>query len=540
MSKAPLNIGGRKQLLLDEWLFQAARGVELCVNPPADAGVAVEADRPWEAAYACEWCVVVPDEKLGHVKMYYEACSPKPVGSEPWELERHLCCAVSTDGVSWEKPDLGVCQFDGSKANNIVFQAEVGTASADGIALGDAHGKRAYDQVGSVVVDENDVPERRYKMLFCGGECKMRAAYSPDGFDWTVLNDWKPVSDQGADSGNIFFWDDAVGKWVGYFRMWDSTRRVSRVETDDWTCWPDRTVENVVLSPDELDSYDEYLDAPCFRPGEFIDKRLNGLRYDPYGPQDKFVWLSDDTEKVDGVDFYNQPVTKYPFADQAYVMPFTAFQHRPNLQEIRLAVSRDGINWTRPGDRQAWIRPPVDRFIGEMYCGPGVVRRGSELFHYHSSMSMWHGWGKPGQYEMIQPEPYTGSIRRVTLRLDGYVSVDAGNLAGGFVTPPMVFQGEQLLLNVDTGASGWVKVELVREHGDPIWGYRINGHTLGECDPIVCNATSRVVTWKGNADVSGLAGKPVRMHVRMRNARLYAFQFTCDSSSACDKKGGSA
>jgi len=34
-----------------------------------------------------------------------------------------------------------------------------------------------------------------------------------------------------------------------------------------------------------------------------------------------------------------------------------------------------------------------------------------------------------------------------------------------------------------------------------------------------------VVTSTGNANVSSLAGKPVRIHVRMRNAKLYAFQF---------------
>jgi hypothetical protein len=29
----------------------------------------------------------------------------------------------------------------------------------------------------------------------------------------------------------------------------------------------------------------------------------------------------------------------------------------------------------------------------------------------------------------------------------------------------------------------------------------------------------------GKADVSALAGKPVRLHLRMRSAKLYAFQF---------------
>lgn len=525
MTGNPIAIGHRKQLLLDETFFAARSGVELNVHSPVDRGVAIKADRPWESASACNWCVVVPDGKLGHVKMYYEAYRALPGKTKGWpNFDRRMCCAISNDGIHWEKPDLGIYDFEGSRDNNIVFMGEEGAESADGIAS--SVGGRAYDQMGSVVIDENDVPERRYKMLFCGSECKMRAATSPDGLRWTVSNNWKPVSRQGADSGNIFFWDDSVGKWVGYFRMWDSTRRISRIETDDWTAWPRRTVENVVLGPDELDSYDRFLDAPCFRPGEFIDNKIDGRRYDPDGPRERFVWCTDNLEQVDGMDFYNQPVTKYRYADRVYVMPFTIFCHRPNLQEIHLAVSRDGIHWERPGDRQPWIRPPVDEFVGIMYCGPGVVRDGPRLYHYHSSIPEWHGWGKPGQYEIAPPpQQFGGSVHRVELRLDGYVSADAGNLEGGFVTPPLVFEGSRLELNLDTGASGWVEVELLRVHGDPVRGYRIPGFGREDCDAIVCNETCRTVTWCGNSDVSSLAGKPIRMHVRMRNARLYAFEF---------------
>ena len=524
--REPIDVGSGKQLFLDEMFFASSRGVELTVNPPVDGGVCIQADRPWESAHAGLWCVIVPDTKASHVKMYYEGYAQRPEGPDgmPQEL-RTMCCAVSTDGVTWEKPELGLYEYQGSKANNIVFMGEGEGEAADNKGIDIKTHQHAYDQMGSVVIDENDVPERRYKMIFAGSECKMRGAYSPDGFRWTVLNDWEPVSKQGADSGNIFFWDDSIGKWVGYFRAWDAMRRVSRIETDDWTRWPDRSAENVVLAPNELDSYDQLLDAPCFRPGQFIDTRIDGRRFSRTGPPERFVWCTDRMEDVDGMDFYNQPVTKYAGADRTYVMPFTVFCHRPNLEEIHLAVSRDGIHWNRPGGCVPWIRPAVDEFVGMMYCGPGVVGDGNCMYHYHSSMPMWHGWGEPGRYEMVLPEPYCGQVRRVVLRRDGYMSVNVGNGEGGFVTPPIVHSGNRLELNVDTSASGWVKVELLDVHGRPIWGYRLEGYTLQECDRIVANSTHHAVTWNGNADVSSLAGKPVRMHVRMRNARLYAFQF---------------
>ncbi len=40
---------------------------------------------------------------------------------------------------------------------------------------------------------------------------------------------------------------------------------------------------------------------------------------------------------------------------------------------------------------------------------------------------------------------------------------------------------------------------------------------------------AKVLSWKGKTEVSSLAGKPVRLHFRMRSASLYAFQFEGES-----------
>ena len=47
---------------------------------------------------------------------------------------------------------------------------------------------------------------------------------------------------------------------------------------------------------------------------------------------------------------------------------------------------------------------------------------------------------------------------------------------------------------------------------------------LGSFD-IMINDAHHIVTWGGKADVSGLAGRPIRLHFKMRSAKLYAFQF---------------
>ena len=75
-------------------------------------------------------------------------------------------------------------------------------------------------------------------------------------------------------------------------------------------------------------------------------------------------------------------------------------------------------------------------------------------------------------------------------------------------------------MNIDTEAAGTAFVELREAGGKPI-----PGHTLAECDEIGGNYLAKIVTWHGKSDVSRLAGKPVRLHIRMRATKLYGFQF---------------
>jgi hypothetical protein len=51
------------------------------------------------------------------------------------------------------------------------------------------------------------------------------------------------------------------------------------------------------------------------------------------------------------------------------------------------------------------------------------------------------------------------------------------------------------------------------------------GYTLADADPLTQAGVARRVTWKGNGDVSALAGTPIKLRFVLRNAKLFAFQF---------------
>lgn len=83
----------------------------------------------------------------------------------------HICYATSTDGVNWEKPDLGLVEYNGSKRNNIVAFDEPGLWST-----------------GAVLYDPEDPdPNRRFKMAYEAGENKLFCvAFIGDGLRWTL------------------------------------------------------------------------------------------------------------------------------------------------------------------------------------------------------------------------------------------------------------------------------------------------------------------------------------------------------------------
>jgi hypothetical protein len=131
--------------------------------------------------------------------------------------------------------------------------------------------------------------------------------------------------------------------------------------------------------------------------------------------------------------------------------------------------------------------------------------------------------GKPRELSLYASEGYrteTPRLRRYSLRIDGFVSVSAGFDGGELVTKPLIFDGEELVLNYATSAGGSVQVEVQDQDGQPIDGFGIE-----RSDTLFGDELCRQVTWGGNGDVTPLAGEPVRLRIGMADADLYSFRF---------------
>jgi hypothetical protein len=97
-----------------------ARGVSLRTHKPTvhdDEPPAIRPERPWEGSRISYYDSVVDNGT--HVFLYYDVH-----GALPQWAGRATCLAISADGESFHRPDLGLSIFNGSTANNIVFPVD--------------------------------------------------------------------------------------------------------------------------------------------------------------------------------------------------------------------------------------------------------------------------------------------------------------------------------------------------------------------------------------------------------------------------------
>ena len=202
-----------------------------------------------------------------------------------------------------------------------------------------------------------------------------------------------------------------------------------------------------------------------------------------------------------GEHLYTSCTHPYFRAPHIYVALPTRFQAREGaITDIALMATRPDSDRYHRHFKEAFIRPGL---------GP-------------------RGWGNRANYitlNVVQTSPTEMSMfmyggAQYVLRLDGFISINAGFDQAEFVTKPLTFSGTQLEINYSTAGAGQIRVELQDADGQPIPGY-----ALDACDPIKGDAISGRVTWKDNSDLADLAGKTVRIRFAMSEADVYSLRF---------------
>jgi hypothetical protein len=144
-----------------------------------------------------------------------------------------VCYATSKDGIHWEKPNLGIVEYEGTKNNNIIWRGE----EQDGDHWAGPHGAGIFKD------NQETNPNRKYKSLFKVED--LSVGFSKDGLHWDEYQSCEGDVTVAGDTHNNAFWAPTLNKYVGITRTWgEMGREVARIESDDFINW---TKEEVVL-----------------------------------------------------------------------------------------------------------------------------------------------------------------------------------------------------------------------------------------------------------------------------------------------------
>jgi hypothetical protein len=467
---APIDIGQRRELFVDEFLLARRNGVELKLHAPTLREVVLVHDQPWEGT-GCGYHRIFRDGDRW--RMYYVGSDL--TNEDATKFVSHpivACYAESTDGLQWHRPNLGLIEFKGSKDNNIIWNSP---------------GLDNFTPFKDANPDCRS--EERYKSVYNmqGG---LGALKSADGIHWSPLTDGPIITQGRFDSQNNAFWDPARKHYWCYLRDFHNGIRDIRVATStDFRTWSAPQLLKFVDSPDE----------------QLYTNQVELYERAPH------IFIGFPTRYLERA--WSPSFDALPDREHRQRRAKISLRYGTAVTDGLFMTSRDGRTFHRWGE--AFLRPGPERkhnwTYGDGYQHLGLIKTASADPDAPPELSLYvieDNWKRATR------------LRRYTLRIDGFVSLHARQKPGEVTTRPIVFQGKRLTLNFATSAAGSVRAELQDASGAALPGF-----ALADCDEIFGDTLERTVSWKGQSDVSSLAGKPVSLRLVLSDADVYSLKF---------------
>ena len=467
---ALIEIGSTKQLFVDDYLIESLTRAKQVMNQAAkaDSNPVLRPERPWEGnAMPPNYIFFDEEEKV--FKMWYSSThyQARRNGSREDGPSFH-CFATSVDGIVWDRPNLGLVEFEGSKDNNILPEE-----SQMPYMFHDPH--------------EED-PGKRFKGMIRIKPTKTRGMqwdlyYSPDGFNWTAYEE-NPVIDTSP----------RIGRWgPTRFMGWDPIRQVYAVHMENCGHWK----------------------CP-------LGKRLIGRAESPdmiHWSDPETILLPDELDPPDA-EFYAMMAEAY---EDIYVGLIRVFYTQGATHHPELSFSRDGVHYERKYREPFIPRGEKGRFDCVSVMPKAFIPHGDRIFIYYCGAN----W-RSNETLADLGDRAVRAVGLATVPLDGLVSVVGGkNDFSEMVTRAFGFNGTRLHVNVESAmqeASGGgtcdVRVEILSPNHHPLPGF-----TFQDANPITGTAAAHTVSWRGKPDLDELKGKTIKLRFYIKNAKLNSFQF---------------
>ena len=502
-----VEIGSRKQLFVDDYIIEdlgtATRSLHRGRKHPKNP--VLSGDAEWE-----DRRIIYPNViKEGNLyKMWY--ITPEDM----WKIATyHTGYAYSDDGINWTKPILNLVNFEGSTANNLIWQY----------------------RVGSMVKNPNGAGYYMYRSEYNAPVLaqEYRSFYSPDdGRSWSRLGlhmDRKKVEGNPDTAGmnysvmdiELLAYDETNKKYIFSTKMND-------IEVDDR--YGDKQTYKRHFWVDAKDDMKDLYGGP-------FPTHMYGLADAEDLFPESHTWPYTDTKKyqqVNRIDPYFIQVFPYEGVYIGFISMFyiealswkSGWGHYGGI-DVHLAVSRDLTKqFQKPfrkqpvlprGERRSDAKGPSeyhdpdkndwDWGMVSVVCPPVVTE--DKIMAWYNGANCRHNLApKPGKQ---------WQIGLVTWRLDGFVSLDSDASEDVVTTKKLLYGGNRLTLNADASAAdAQIQVEILDGSGNVI---------KGKSDPVTGDSLEHVVYWAGNDKIGNLAGRTVVLKLYARTSKLYALQF---------------
>ena len=357
------------------------------------------------------------------------------------------------------------------------------------------------------------VPEEMnypYRAIFISSKPRPRKAMilrSKNGLDWELMPHQNLHNVRYE--ANKPTYDPFQNRYLCYLRLWDPHNGpVSR--------WRKVLFNEAILTPDGV---------------QWTDEELVLEANEADGPS---------------TDIYYMQVTGYA---GAYV-GIPVLYHRPSSLDpelvgkfhCELAYSRDGLQWERVCQGQSILAtgPAGTWDTGLVGISTNPVIINDSLYYYYQ--------GRVNTHDEPLPADFHVDAGIATFRVDGFVSMDAGEQSGTLVTTSFWPKGKYLYINADA-SEGEIRVEVLQDYyyvelekkNDP---EQVKGLFRAEnCIPLTEDDFAHRVEWKSKENFVDnfpndwneflpeqkkkrtFSKRAIALKFYMKNAKLYSFWF---------------
>jgi hypothetical protein len=454
-------------------------GIEIATQP-AQGREMLEPQCPWEKN-GVRFSSVLQD---GGTYKAWGGCEPGGA-----------CYFESKDGIHWDRPKLGLKDFEGSKDNNLLAGGPAGCVFVD------PHGppEERYKSVGTMELTWEQFQAFRMKhpdrwenraieahgentaiMAVCG-------AVSSDGINWTLLPE--PFTVEKSDGQLVGSYDPGLKEYVVFVRNWWAGPRSERWAWDGRETWQGEKHGS----------------------GRRSIGRMVSKDFREFGLSEKVIVPMPGDMSATEV-FYLNTYTTIPGAPDNHLMLPTIWDTRDDTTSIGLWSSADGILWGKvPGPRLFETSAFGEPDGGAIFGFPALIERtdGSFALAYEG-----HNL----------PHKYPRALRKIT---GGFVVWPKGRIVaveakeiGEFTTVGVMPPGRKLRINALTKRAGGIRVEIATLLDEPL-----PGRTFDDCDVVQGDQFWKPVTWNGTGDLGFKDGQPIIIRFKMERAKLFGIQF---------------